>query len=184
MWLELKVSEWIMIGAVLAGPMIAVLITRIHDARSERRSRKLNVLRSLLRTRQIRIDPEHVGALNLIDIEFYGSENIITAYGKYINHLSTPAPVEAAEKAYFDERHDLFVALLHAIGSNLGYKFDKHDLDRRGYTPIAWSNEQERQSKNAALLTELLEGRRSLPVFNLHSAEGLFPQAPTVNKEP
>lgn len=178
-FLGLEASDWIMIAAVIAGPILAVWVTRFHDSRNEKRSRQLAILRSLLKTRQLRIDPEHVGALNLIDIEFYGVKPINAAYGAYIRNLGAPFPNEHGQAAFFDERHDLFVALLHSIGTHLGYEFDKHDLGRRGYMPTAWGSEQERLAKNSALLTELLEGKRSLPVFSLHSSHGLFPPPPS-----
>lgn len=177
-WLGIKVSEWIMIAAILLGPILAVWVTRYHDSRREKQSRQLSVLKSLIKTRQARLDGEHVGALNLIEIEFYGAEEIISAYEKYIAHLSSALPAEAGQELYFRERHDLFVALLHVIGKHLGYKFDKLDLDRRGYMPVAWGDDQDRLRKNAALLTELLEGKRSLPVFTLQAAQGLFPPPP------
>jgi hypothetical protein len=177
LWLGLKISEWIMVVAVLVGPIIAVLITRFNDNRREIKTRQLSILRSLLKTRQVRLDAEHVGALNLIELEFYGVDSIVHAYSSYISHLSS-IPVEAAQDNFYRVRVDLFSALLHAIGNHLGYRFDKLDLDRRSYSPIAWVDEQERARKNAALLTELLEGKRSLPVFNLIVAQNQFPPPP------
>jgi uncharacterized protein DUF6680 len=182
-WLGIKVSEWIMIGAILLGPILAVWVTRYHDSRREKQSRQLSVLRSLIKTRQIRLDAEHVGALNLIEVEFYGVEKIISAYEKYIGHLSSDLPAPAAQDSYFQTRQGLFFALLHVIGEHLGYSFDKLDLGQRSYMPVAWGDDQERIRKNAALLTELLEGKRSLPVFTLHAAQGLFPAPPEKNSE-
>jgi hypothetical protein len=176
----LKASEWIMIFAVVAGPIFAVWVTRFHDIKSDAKSRKQSILRSLLRTRQIRLDPEHVGALNLIEIEFYNKPSVVDRYTEYIGHLNKPLPPENAHEVFFQERHDLFVGLLHAIGRDLGYAFDKHDLDKRSYAPVAWGNEQERQRKNAALITELLEGSRSLPVFNMVADKNLFPPPPKI----
>ncbi len=167
-----------MVAAVLIGPVLAVLVTRFNDDRREKKSRQLSILRSLIKTRQVRLDAEHVGALNVIELEFYSVKSIITAYTDYIAHLASAIPPENAQENYFRNRHDLFVALLHAIGSHLGYSFDKLDLDRRAYSPIAWVDEQDRARKNAALLTELLEGRRSLPVFNLIVNQGQFPPPP------
>lgn len=179
-WFGLKASEWIMVVAVFLGPIVAVWLTRYHDKRHELRTKQLNILRALLKTRQSRLDPEHVAALNLLDVEFYGDESVKAAYGKYIKHLSAPPPPEPAQDAFFEERHDLFVGLLHSLGTCLGYNFDKHDLGRRGYSPAAWGNEQERMARNAALLTELLEGKRSLPVFTVQTAFGQFPPPPNV----
>ena len=78
----LKISEWIMVVAVLAGPILAVIVSRYNDDRRDRKNRQMSVLRSLIKTRQVRLDAEHVGALNLIELEFYSIKPIEFAYSE------------------------------------------------------------------------------------------------------
>ena len=174
----LKISEWIMVVAVLGGPLLAVLVSRYNDDRRDKQNRQMSILRSLIKTRQVRLDAEHVGALNLIELEFYSVKTIESAYSEYIAHLGKTIPADAGQEHFYRERQDLFVSLLRAVGTHLGYSFDKLDLDRRSYSPLAWADEQDRARKNAALLTELLEGKRSLPIFNLVDDQKLFPPPP------
>src|SRR5690606_22516710 len=105
-WLDIAT-----ISAILLGPIFAVIVTRIQDKRREMRDRRVEILRSLLRTRQIRLSPDHVAALNLIELEFYGRKKVIDAHREYIKHLSSPLPVPDEQDRYFDVRHDLFVSL-------------------------------------------------------------------------
>ena len=56
--------------AVLVGPVIAVLITRYFDNRRADEARKLDIFRTLMRTRRLPLHWDHVGALNLVEVEF------------------------------------------------------------------------------------------------------------------
>lgn len=176
-WLDIAT-----IAAILLGPIFAVIVTRIQDNRREERDRRVEILRSLLRTRQIRLSPDHVAALNLIELEFYGRGKVIDAHREYIKHLSSPMPMPDEQDRYFEVRHDLFVSLLHEIAKELGYSFDKHDLARFAYAPTGWEKDETRLRTNAALLTEILEGRRALPVTPMTPPpQNPFPPAPIVN---
>ena len=62
--------------AVLLSPLIALQVSdRLQQSR-ERRQRKVHVFRTLMATRAAALAPDHVQALNVIDVEFYGSEPV------------------------------------------------------------------------------------------------------------
>ncbi|MER2509984.1 MAG: DUF6680 family protein [Amaricoccus sp.] len=166
------------IFAIIYGPIRAVQVTRKLDREREAQDRKSSIFRDLMRTRAIRLDPLHVGALNLVEVEFYGNDKVIGAYQLYVQHLSTSAPSADADNAFFQERLDRFIDLLFEIANTLGYKFDKRDLERRAYSPQGWETDLGTQRRNAALLSEVLEGRRALPISNFTGASGPFPPRP------
>ncbi|CAM3870059.1 DUF6680 family protein [Litorimonas haliclonae] len=169
--------------AIILGPVLAVWVTRIIDHKREKTSRKLNVFRALMRTRQARLSEEHVLALNLIELEFYGDKEVIKRNRNYIKHLSSPLPAIEEQDRYYNQRGDLFIELMKELGSNLGYDFDTGDLDRLGYAPKGWINERLIQQRNANLLTEVLEGRRPLPVANIAlPPDNPFPPTPKIEK--
>ena len=56
--------------AIVAGPIIAVWMTRRADERRQAYFRRLEVYRNLMLTRSVRIAPDHVRALNLVPVEF------------------------------------------------------------------------------------------------------------------
>jgi hypothetical protein len=66
----MTISDAIMILAVLAGPVIAVQLTRYLDNKKEIRERKLQVFKTLMATRVYNASWDHVMALNRIDLEF------------------------------------------------------------------------------------------------------------------
>jgi hypothetical protein len=70
----MKIGDVLMLFAVLLSPVIAVQIQVWLEVFREKRSRKLSVLQTLMATRTIaaRVSPEHVRALNMIDLTFYG----------------------------------------------------------------------------------------------------------------
>ncbi|WP_227271129.1 DUF6680 family protein [Roseobacter weihaiensis] len=169
--------------AIVTGPVIAVWLTRLLDARAARHNRRLNLFRDLMQTRGIRLDPLHVAALNIVELEFYNENEVRDAFKAYIDHLSGPAPEAASEQErFFGQRSDLFVALLSKIGAVVGYKFDKHDLDRNSYVPQGWDADQSLQRRNAQLLNGLLSGQRPLPVTNFLSQQSPYPEAPKVDE--
>jgi hypothetical protein len=161
------------------------MITRAQDRRRELRQKKLKILRALMKTRRLQLDPEHVSALNLIELEFYGCDAVIAPCKAYIAHLHSPLPDLAEQDRFFEARHSLFLNLLHALGRELGYQFDKHDLQHFGYTPTGWHADQNRARHNAALLTEILEGTRALPVTPMQPPNANpFPPAPQTKDAP
>lgn len=177
-WLDIAT-----ISAIFLGPVFAVIVTRLQDRRREKRDRKVAVLRSLLRTRQIPLHPDRVDALNLIDLEFYGRTKVLIAHKDYIKNLQLPNPTQQSDWDRFNEaRHDLFVTLLHEIARDLGYSFDKHDISRIAYAPVLWGQDEARQRFNAALLNDLLQGKRALPVTPMTpTPQNPFPPSPVPN---
>ena len=171
--------EWLTLIAIIVGPIAAVSITLWRDRRYEVRRRKREILASLMRTRSSRLSAEHVGALNLVQLEFHGSSAIIEAYKQYIEHLGTPLPAVDQQDSFFQQRETRFLDLLKAIAVDLGYKFDKKDLESLSYSPRGWHDYESMQRGNMLLLWQLLKGERALRVKNEITEEhGPFPPPP------
>lgn len=176
-------SYWYAIATLIAivlGPVIAVIMTRILDEKRERRTRKNGVFRDLMQTRGIRLDPVHVAALNVLEIEFYNEPKVRQSYTDYIAHLSAPMPIVSEQDRFFEQRSDLFMSLLHKMGDALGFQFDKRDLERLSYVPQGWDADHSLQRKNAALLGQILSGERAIPVTNIIAGPSPFPEPPQI----
>lgn len=171
-------TDVVMIAAVIAGPILAVLATRYVDQLVEKRRRRLDVFRSLMETRGLRLDPSHVSALNLVDIEFYHDKKVRETYRRYIEHLSSPMPPVEEQPRFFDQRSNLFLDLLADMGSAVRMRFDKNDLQRLSYVPVAWDNDEAVRRKNMLLINQLLAGERPLPVTNFLSSTSPYPPPP------
>lgn len=167
------------IFAIIIGPVLAVKITRQLDAQREQTQRKYQVLSDLMRTRRARLDPLHVSALNLIELEFYHSKSIRNAYKAYARHLNSHFSQENEQlDRHIREGDELFNDLLQAIAFELGYSFDKGDLERLSYLPQGLGRHYDNSMINAQLMRDVLEGRRALPITNFISNDRVFPPPP------
>jgi uncharacterized protein DUF6680 len=94
-------------------------------------------------TRAIRAgSDDHVRALNLIELYFDGKslqeKEVRDAWEEYLDFLYQRCSLTATEaeaKAYNDKGVDFLIALLEAMGTTLGYNFNKAQLRHGGYYP-------------------------------------------------
>ena len=136
-----------------------------------------------MRTRKTNMNPEHVGALNQIQLEFSNHPTVITAYRNYIANLSevVPPPGNALDN-FFARRSDLFFDLLHAVAVATGVLIDRHDLDRLAYMPFGWQTEQNEIQVFRTSLIEVLQGRKALNVVDVPASAA--PAQPAYNPFP
>jgi hypothetical protein len=168
------------IVAIFLGPVFSVLVTRFIDKQRENKARRLKVFQDLMQTRGLRLDPLHVAALNVVELEFYHAEKVREAFRNYISHLGAPMPEQQSEQnRFFEQRSDLFIVLLSEIGKILNYHFDKRDLERNSYVPQGWDTDQSLQRRNAQLLNAILSGQRPLPIGNFLAKDSPYPEPPS-----
>jgi hypothetical protein len=165
----MKIGDVLMLFAVLLSPVIAVQVQVWLELFREKRNRKFLVFQTLMATRTIsaRTSPEHVRALNMIDLTFYGDRVfgvhvrrtkaerlILDTWKRYFGQLSDAPDWKDANavQLWANKRDDLFVNLLHSMAQDLGYSFDKLELARNFYAPMA----------QGTLETELTEIRASV----------------------
>lgn len=132
-----------------------------------------------MRTRRARLDPAHVSALNLVELEFYGETEIRKSFKAYVRHLNSAWPANQEElQRHNNDGDDLFSEFLKDVANSLGYSFDKRDLDRLGYLPRGLGEQHDNQMANSQYLREVFEGRRSIPIFNFIQNDNLYPPPP------
>jgi hypothetical protein len=173
-------SQWLMVLAILLAPLVAVQVQKYIELIVEKYRRKGNIFYTLMATRGRILDPEHVKALNRIDIDFYGwkiigfryqsssEKEVQNAWKFYLNHLSVPIDVykisEEERKAWNDKSQELLIELLYKIAQSLHFKFDKEYIQQSSYTPRIYGEiEQETLAIRRAIL-EVLSGRIPLPM--------------------
>ena len=85
----MRITDWLMIVAVLLAPLVAVQVQKILERYREDRARKLNVFKTLMATRAATISAQHVQALNTIDLEFQGKKYkaVTDSWKTYLDHL-------------------------------------------------------------------------------------------------
>jgi hypothetical protein len=161
-------ANWAVVWATFIGPIGAVLITIWRDRRSSKRERRMQIFRSLMATRKININIEHVKALNLIEIEFYKVISVETAWKEYIVFLNSVRSPD--QQGIFEKRQqDLLAKLITQIGDHLGYRMGEIDVRDGGYAPEGWRFRDNLQTEMQLYVTALAKGNATLPVAVQHS---------------
>ena len=180
---SLTASEWIMIVAVFTGPGAAVFIARELEKLGQKHSRRLSLFRSLMATRRTPTSPEHVTALNTIEVEFYREKEVIISFKKHMDLMPEQPRIES-ERVDFSNmseeevrkrnnyyelrignlRQDSLASLLHSISKSIGMPMDKHDVFRGGYHPEAFANMEMEQRAIRNFVIGLALHERSVPV--------------------
>lgn len=175
--------DWIMVAAIIAGPIFAVQVQKIIESLRRKRDRRLGLFFTLMSTRATRLAPDHVGALNMIDIEFYGrrisgvrlqtsSEKKVTnAWKTYNDHLSIEYSPERFN-AWNDRVFELFTAMLYTMSQALGYDFDEVQLKRDCYRPKGHNELEDQQYTIRAGIVDVLSGKKSIPMAVTHFPDG------------
>jgi len=175
--LGLQFKDAIMTGAVILGPIFAVQVQKYLEQFREKKQRRLNIFRSLMSTRAERLNREHVQALNMIDIEFYGRmlpiiriryqnklEQAVThAWKSYNSHLNKSNEYNDPN-IWIAKGDDLFTELLYALAQAMNYDFDKVQLQRDCYRPLAHGNLESTHMNILTGIEKILAGDSSLPM--------------------
>ena len=98
------ISDILMIGAVILAPLIAVQVDKYLEKKRNKKERKLNVFKTLMATRGRVLDPRHVEALNMIDLEFNGEKAVTVAWKAYLDHLANMPKYPTAEGKNEEEK--------------------------------------------------------------------------------
>ncbi|WP_347880185.1 DUF6680 family protein [Burkholderia sp. BCC1644] len=177
---QLGLTEYVMAGATLLGPVLAVQAQKWVERTREATNRKQMVFTTLMATRQSRVSIDHVRALNSIDLAFYGrrilgvplrsrkAQAVLDAWHDYHAHLSVPLeqrPNTEAETREWNGRGDeLFTNLLERLAAATAYKFDRQQLKSGSYSPEAHGTVELEQNLLRRFVLELLAGDRTLPL--------------------
>ena len=167
---RVSVGDWAVVFATLAGPILAVQAQKAIERVREGRGRKSWVFHQLMATRAARLSPDHVQALNMIDLTFYGQQIfgfhhrskkerlVLEAWREYHDHLGTRGDDEPVQ-SWGAKGEELFVNLLSSIASDVGFRFDRVQLKKGAYSPMAHGKLEDEQQKLRELAIEVLAGR-------------------------
>jgi hypothetical protein len=173
LYFHLELKDWAVIGATLLGPIFAVQAQKAVEAFRERRIRKTGLFEQLMATRASRVSSEHVRALNMIDLVFYGErtfgvprrsakeQRVLDAWKEYLDHLNNRGDDE--QLLHWSAKGDeLFTNLLYAVAEDIGFKFDRVQLKRGSYSPIAHGELEAEQTELRRATLSLVTGKHAL----------------------
>jgi hypothetical protein len=133
-------------------------------------------------TRRSNVSPDHVAAINLVEVEFHGVKSVIEAWSTYLTHLNTKANSsnETEAKAWNDRRSELLAILLVKIAAHLGITKGEIEILHGGYAPQAWALREGRLDAVQDYAIRLSEGKAVLPlsVIQQPPPDNPYPPAP------
>ncbi len=180
--------------AIVLGPILAIQVQKIIESIKQRNEEKRRLFMTLMSTRGRPLVPEHVQALNMIDLIFSVKSKlmaiifwrrtkkekaVIEAWSELRDHLYSypqkPGSEVGSENSKMDmyivqmetwasKKNDLLIELLSKMAKSLGYHFDKVILKKGSYTPQKYGDFETMQTMNLAALSEIFLGRRSIPI--------------------
>ncbi len=170
----MTIAEWMMIAAVLLAPLTAVQVQKWLEVWREKKERKKQIFTTLMATRATRIDPSHVTALNMIDLEFKET-SVLEKWSEYLDCLAEAPKIPAADspedirqtykndlKNWNGRHDDKFIDLLYEMSRILKYKFDKVYLKKSIYYPIGLSDLEIEQQVFRRAAISFLGGQHSV----------------------
>jgi hypothetical protein len=142
---DLSLNDGLLITATVLGPILAVQAQKFVERATEKRHRKVRIFETLMATRATRISPEHVQALNTIELVFnrgwyprQKEKAVVAAWRTHLdnlNPLSREGADAASVNAWNERCFDSFVELMMAMSRALGYDFDSVQVKRGAYLP-------------------------------------------------
>ncbi len=159
------------VAATGLGPILAVLITFWRDNRSSLKTRRLWVFRTLMATRRVGISADHVNALNLVEVDFYGCAVVQRQWQVYKDFLFTEAP---ENDAWRERKERLLANLLFEMASALHFKIPAMEIFKGGYAPKGWAHRESRQHEAQEFVYELSKGTKIVPIW----VRGVTPPPP------
>lgn len=171
------------IVAVFLGPVFAVWVARHMDTRRADEARKLNIFRTLMCTRGLSLDREHVGALNLVEVEFIDCPDVVNAWKVYLANLGKEMPpIEQKDRhdAFIKRRNSLLTKLIDEIAKVLKIKVAQLDILEGNYVPPGWANEEWEQQLMRRGFINLLYGKTSIstPAHQPQQEQNPYPPPP------
>lgn len=163
------------IFATLIGPILAVQAQKTIERARERKNRKAWVFYTLMATRAARVSQEHVQALNMIDLAFYGQRLfghhrrtkaetlVLDAWHEYLDHLDTKYE-DSQFQSWLANGQELFVNVLSALANDIGFRFDRVQLKRGAYSPVAHGELEREQQQLRKHAIDVLSGMSPVKV--------------------
>lgn len=155
-------DTWAIVGATGLGPILAVALTLWREAVKAERSRRLHAFRTLMATRRMPISNEHVNAINLVEVDFYGCTKVEAEWKTYRSHLNKTDKPE--DEAWRREKEKLLSKLLFEIAKVLKFNIPAIEIFEGGYAPKGWEHRDMRATGVMEYIHQLSEGKNTLPM--------------------
>lgn len=137
----MTISDWLVISAIIIAPILAVQVQKLIEKGHEKKTKKMQVFKTLMSTRATPLSVFHVEALNMIDIEFYDDKKVTDAWKLLLDNFAS-YPQDVGDPQYqtkldscSEKSKELLTDLLYEMAQSLDYSFNKVHLKRGAYIP-------------------------------------------------
>ncbi len=162
----------ITIAAILIGPCAAVWVNGLLDRWREQKARKMDIFKTLMRTRNARLSPDYVGAINLVEIEFVKHKEVIekwAALRKHYGETHAKRPNEENDsRSHYErlgkEQMELLTEMLSSMAKVLDFKVEQMEILRGSYYPQGYADMEMDQTIIRNYAVGLAVGKRNVPV--------------------
>jgi len=165
--MTITADTWAVVAATGLGPVLAVALTLRftywRETSGEKYSRRLKVFRTLMATRRVGISPDHVNAINLVEVDFYECAAVEAEWKIYKKHLNDNSKPE--DEAWRRTKEKLLSKLLFEIAKVLKFDIPAIEIFEGGYAPGGWAHRDMRYTGALEYLHELREGSNTLPLW-------------------
>jgi len=177
-----KATDVVIVFATLMGPVLAVQAQKWLERATEASRRRHQLFFTLMSTRRTRLAPEHVQALNSIQLLFgrkNSDRNIINKWEEYLDKLvfSFDGKTEAEITNWNVESDTLFIQLVHKISQRLGYDFTELQIRKGVYRPTGHQNVESDQLAILSGLATVFTKGQPLPLQLVVPEEAVALQA-------
>jgi hypothetical protein len=149
-------KDWLTLGALLLGPILAVWWTLNHQKRAEKRNAKERLFMTLMAHRKSPPNLEWATALNLIDVVYSNYPNIVALWHSMYE-------IASQGQAGGERWNHVHLSMLSKMATVLGYKgLEQTDIDKF-YFPQAQADLDKRQQDVA---TEFLRALKASKNFS------------------
>jgi hypothetical protein len=146
--------------ATIKAPSRAVQDQKNREQEEVARNRRLTIFYTLMQTRTQRLSYKHTEALNMIDMEFNGINNITYSWSEYLDHLNNAKDTDQ----WRIEGDKLFINMLYEMSKFLGYSYTKLDIKNKFYNPHAHYYQELNQREIETYLADILSHRKAFPI--------------------
>ncbi len=166
----MNLSDYLTIVAILFAPIIAIVVGKYLDDRKEKKEAKLWIFRSLMATRAVPMSQEHVRALNMIDVNFYGedtkSKKVVEAWNllrdNFYKNVDTTSTALLTQ--WGDKNQELLMELLQKMAEYLNFSFDKTAIKNTSYFPKGYGETEDELMFIRKGFVEMIKGNSTLPI--------------------
>jgi hypothetical protein len=162
----IRITDLLMILALIVGPIAAVFVSDKRQKRQFERGHKEWTFRTLMTTRSSPLAANHIDAINQTGLAFRDMPKVVEAWKLYRAHLDNQAKLSA--DWWIPEREKLLGELLFEMGVALGYAFTASEIkNATSYYPGYYGNADIENSETRKLWLEVLQQKRALPILNI-----------------